>query len=150
MKKYKINKVTVTIIHLNRQNLMTKEKMLDYCNGKKDEKVSVNEDLDSLFEDLRLGKEPDKELNIYFLPQLTEEELELVERKDENFMDTFEDTLWKKWGGKESADESADVKRTEMAASESDSKYVYGRGQRKTYTIEISPKEEVSSDCSLQ
>ena len=39
-------------------------------------KESINDDLDSLFEDLRLGKNPEERVNTYFLPKLTEEEID--------------------------------------------------------------------------
>ena len=126
MKKYNINKVMVTIIYMWRHRLITKEKMLDYCNGKDPwRNESVNDDLDSFFEDLRLGKEPDDmSHHTYFLPKLTEKELQLVEQKDSDFMDTFGSKM------------DADVGKAEMAASESESKYVFGRGWRETFTIE--------------
>ena len=36
--------------------------MESYCKGEEDEKDSVNDDLESLFENIRLGKEPDEYL----------------------------------------------------------------------------------------
>ena len=124
MKKYEMKKVMLTIIYLNRERLITKEEMLDYCNGMEEEKKSVNDDLDSVFEGLRRGEEPWQWLNTYFFPQLTEEELDLVEEKDFDFMDTFSQKM------------NADVEKAQMAASESESKYVLGYGSRKTFTIE--------------
>ena len=56
MTKYKIKKVMVTQICMSRLELITKEKVDDYCNGKMFEKESVNDDLESFFEDLRFGK----------------------------------------------------------------------------------------------
>ena len=113
----------VTKIHTWRWRLITKEKMENYCNGKEDEKESVNDDLEKLFEDIQLGKEPDDYVYTYFLPKLTREELGLVERKDEDFMKTFGDGMY------------ADVDKAEMMLSESDSKFVRGFGERKTFTI---------------
>ena len=137
MKKYKFSKVMVTIIHLWRDRLITKEEMLYHCNGKKDTAgESVNEDIYSLFEDLCLGKVPDEYVDTYFLPQLTEEELDLVEQKNQNFMGTFNQMM------------NADVGKAVMAASKSDSKFVHGRGFRKTFTIENSSKQNVSCSCS--
>ena len=52
-------------------------------------KDSVNDDLESLFEDLRLGKEPDEEVLTYFLPKLTEEEMKSVNEKDATYFETF-------------------------------------------------------------
>ena len=85
MKKHKIKSVMLTSICLERGELITKEKMESYCKGKKSEKDSVNDDLESLFENIRLGKEPDDCVWTYFLPKLTEEELELVERRDTSY-----------------------------------------------------------------
>ena len=114
MKKHKIKSVMVTCNHLYRWKLITKEEMESYCKGEKDEKDSVNDDLESLFENIRLGKEPDEDVWTYFLPKLTEEELELVERRDTSYLQTF-------YRGSD-----ADVDENEMMLSESDSKYVRG------------------------
>ena len=89
MKKYKIGKVMLTIIHGWRHLLITKESMENYCNGKEDQKQSVNDDLETFSEDIRLGKELNEFIVTYFLPKLTSEELDLVERKDNDFMQTF-------------------------------------------------------------
>ena len=79
----------VTIIGMLRSKLITKEAMEKYCKGEesdgRDWKDSVNDDLESFFEDLRLGKEPDEEVRTYFLPKLTKSELELVERKETSY-----------------------------------------------------------------
>ena len=98
--------------------------MESYCKGEKKEKDSVNDDLESLFENIRLGKEPDEKVLTYFLPKLTEEELELVERKDKSYLQTF------------FYDDEADVDETEMMLSESDSKYVRGESFRRTFVID--------------
>ena len=126
MNKYKLKKVMLTKIDIWREYLITKEKMENVCMGKECRKESVNDDLESLFEDIRLGKEPDTEALTYFLPKLTKEELELVDQTDNDFMNTFYEPLM------------ADVEEDELKASESDSKYVHGWGWRKTFTIENS------------
>ena len=132
MKKYNIDKVMVSIIYMWRRDLITKENMLKrynektYWDGFEDYRnKSVNDDLDSMFQDLCLGNVPDDDLYTYFLPQLTEKELDLVENKDKTFMKTFSKGIF------------ADVKEAEMKASESDSKFVYGYGRRKTYILKI-------------
>ena len=111
--------------------------MESYCKGEQDSKDSVNDDLESLFENIRLGKEPDEEVETYFLPKLTEEELELVERRDTSYLDTF-------------SSGNPDVDETEMMLSESDSKYVFGWSSRRTYVIENSSKKSLKNKCSLQ
>ena len=60
----------------------------------------------------------------HFLPKLTEEEMELVERRDRYYFQTFHQS------------ENPDVMRREMLLSESDSKYVRGLCQRNTYIID--------------
>ena len=99
--------------------------MVDVCKGKDGygAEVSVNDDLEKLFKDIQLGEKPDDLVWTYFLPKLTKEELDLVERKDEDFMHTF-------WF------ERADVDKAEMLQSESDSKYVRSYAVRYTLTIE--------------
>ena len=136
MQKYGIKKVMVTKIRLSRRNLITKEKMENYCKGEENEKLSVNDDLESLFDDIRLGKKPDYFGSTYFLPKLTKEELKLVERKDHNFMDTLLHGL------------NADVNEAEMKLSESDSKFVQAHGWRKTYTIKKRSKLLKLLTCS--
>ena len=83
MMKYKIKSVIVTIINMERTRLITKDKMESFCKGKEYQKDSVNDDLESFLEDLRLGKEPNEAVDTYFLPKLTEKEMELVEKKKE-------------------------------------------------------------------
>ena len=108
-----------------------------YCKGEEEEKDSVNDDLESLFEDLRLGKEPKKRVNTYFLPKLTEEEMELVERKDRNYFHTLQFL-------------SPDVEKAEMILSESDSKFVQGLGWRRTFTIRNLSEQNNFNCCNLQ
>ena len=114
----------VTKIQLYRYELMTKEMMESYCKGEQHEKDSVNDDLESLFENIKLRKEPNEEpVDTYFLPKLTEEELALVERRDKNYLQTF-------------GASNPDVDETEMMLSKSDSKYVVGWSRRRTFVIE--------------
>ena len=113
----------VTIIDMWRSNLMTKEAMDKYCKGEKIRKDSVNDDLESFFEDLQLGNETDEFVQNYYFPKLTKEEMELVARKDISYLGTF-DSL------------NPDVPEAEMKLSESDSKFVYGWCRRRTFTIE--------------
>jgi len=126
MKKHNIKSIMVTSIYLRRLNLITKEKMESYCKGEEDLKDSVNDDLESLLENIRLGKESYEKVWTYFLPKLTEEELELVERKDTSYLQSFGEAVF---------GTNPDVNETEMMLSESDSKYVYGQCLRRTFVI---------------
>ena len=129
MKEYNIKKVMMTNISMERHRLTSKEKMEKICKGKEKQQLSVNDDLETLFENIQLGEEPDDEVCTYFLPKLTEQELKLIEREDEDFFLTF--GFWQVWYAAVPRAEMA----AEMAATESKSKYVFGFGWRKTFTI---------------
>ena len=115
--------IMLTCISMERWRLITKEKMEKYSKGEDFVKDSVNDDLESFFEELRLGKEPNKRVITYYLPKLEEEEMELVETKDTNYLQTFDFP-------------NPDVPDAEMKLSESDSKFVRGWCSRTTFTIE--------------
>ena len=150
MKKHKLTSVMVTKIYINKIELISKEETDNYYKGREYEKDSVSDDIESLLKDLRLRKEPDEEVGIHFLPKLTEEEMELVERKDTSYLQTFYN--WKL------RHISPDVtgfqppcyrplKEAKTKLSESDSKFVQGIGRRRTFTIKSS---EVSSEKSSE
>ena len=127
----------VTRIYLDRYDLITKEKMESYCKREKMIKNSVNNDLESLFENIRFGKEPHEDVMTCFLPKLTEKELEMVERRDTSYLQTF------RWP-------NPDVDETEMMLSDSDSKYLRGYSFRRTFVIENSSKKSMQNNCSIQ
>ena len=114
--------------------LQISAKMESYCKGEESNKDSVNDDLESLFENIRLGKEPDEEVTTYFLPKLTKKELDMVERRNKSYLKLF-------WSS------NPDVDQTEMMLSESESKYVRGESWRRTFVIENS-SENVSKNSS--
>ena len=64
--------------------------------------------------------------------------MELVEKRDASYLQTF-------W-----FNDRADVDETEMMLSESDSKYVYGNCQRKTFAIEKYHTKYRSYQVSLE
>ena len=129
----------VTKINMWRWRLITKEAMEKFTKGEDifGRKDSVNDDLESFFEDLRLGKKPKKEVWTYFLPKLTEEEMELVEQKDPNYLLTF----YERYNGR-----NPDVPEDEMRLSESDSKFLEGLGYRKTFTIDLRKRRHSSTE----
>ena len=135
MEHHEIKKVMVTILLIRRYNLITKETMESFCEGKKLRKDSINDDLESFFEKLRLGYEPHEDVGTYFLPKLTDKELKLAEKKDFDFFQTF-DSL------------NPDVDEALMKASESESKFVQGYCWRSTFVIENELSEKVNSASS--
>ena len=92
--------------------------MESFCEGKKLRKESINEDLESLFERIRLRKQPEvEEVRTYFVSKLAEE-LELVERKDPNYLGTFSWT---------NQNNNPDVDRIEMNTQIRNLKLIYCR-----------------------
>ena len=94
MTKYTIKSVMMTTVSMHRTILITSQHEKDYCMGKQYEKNSVNEDLETFFENVRNGNSVDSNLYTYFLPKLTEEQMELVEKKDSNYLATFSSPSW--------------------------------------------------------
>ena len=93
MKKHHIKMVMVTNIHMTRERLITKKDEKNYRNDKKYGPESVNDDLESVFQDLQLRSKRDKHVSqkeTYFLPHLNEKELTLVEQDDSNYFKTSE------------------------------------------------------------
>ena len=130
------NSFMLTDIYMYRELLISKEKMIQFCRGKSYRqfhhktptekefyKESINDDVNSLFEDIKLGRRPNPYTWTYFLPELTMRELELVENKDEEYFKNF------KWSS------NPDVDEAEMKTSTSSSKYVSAFCRRSTKMI---------------
>ena len=131
MKKYQIKTVMLTIIYMEKEKLITQEQMRSYCRGEQSSRrISVNEDLEAFFEDLQLGKDisNDDEVLAYYLPKLTEDEMALVEAKDENYFQKFSTCVL-------GDSKNPDVAEHVMKMSESESKFALGKCNRKTIKI---------------
>ena len=118
----------VTKLEMCRSHLITKESMEKYCSGQEWLKASVNDDLESCIDDIQQGgadRDNWKYTNItsYFLPKLSEEDLRLVERKNQDYFESFLRTRF------------SDVNEAEMNLSESKSKFVKGYCWRLTFIV---------------
>ena len=160
-----LESVMVTTIYMYRDLLISKENMEYICKGKayrKDDhryedeydieygrhvgdtsryKESVGDDLELYFNDLQLGREPTSWNWTYFLPELTQDELKLVEEKNKDYFQTF---VWSM---------NPDVEEDEMKSSTSNSKYVSGYCRRRTFKIENPKSQEMDNSnkcCALQ
>ena len=130
MKKYQIKSAMLTFILMKKEKLITKELMDSYCKGEQSpQKISVTDDLETLFEDLQLGKEPTYETMTYYLPKLTEDEMTLVETKDQNYFQNFFNGV--------SGPKNPDVSEYEMKMSESESKFILGKSHRITVKFKL-------------
>ena len=155
MKKYKMKKVVLTKIYMQQQYLITKELMDKYCKREltyTKKKVSVADDLESLFEDIclgnkiHLGHKYEDQVWTYFFPKLTKDELDLVVKKDSSYMAKFMG-LFNDDNDERNPDD-IDVDEAVMEYSKSDSKFVMGSCQRKTFKIRQASKFKTC--CTLQ
>ena len=132
MRNYGIRSALLTMLHMKRWKLITKEKSKAAYEGKlvNDEdwwyyKGSINEDLESFLSSLETEEEiKTEDVLSFFLPKLTENELKLVEEKDIDYMKTFSFGL-------------PDVELEEMNKSDSKDKYLQGQCLRITKLLKI-------------
>ena len=91
MKKYEINsRVMFTKVRMVRYGLIKKDKMEQFCKGFSLEfRESINDDLQSLFEDIQFGQKIKNKNNTYFLPRLTVEHLDLAQKRDPKYLNNF-------------------------------------------------------------
>ena len=99
--------------------------------------TGVCDDLELFFEKNVTGKYPEKSeiTKTYFLPSLTEEEMQLVEMKDENHLETYAKYTYDSRYYKEKRG-NPDVDEIEMKLSDSKYKYVNCSCERKTFLLD--------------
>ena len=137
LKKYDCTSAILSLIGMSKQNCITKERYEKMYQINKDSEermdLSVREDLETFIGEIKNG-----EINEYTIPErgdhketfllclLNEEERRKLERKDSDFMETFDRNL----SGK------ADVPEAEWKASESNMKFAISKCSRHTYFID--------------
>ena len=115
---------------MERNYLITKEEMKEYCRGDRHLQKSINDDLETVFEDIQNRILPSYRVDTYFLPELTEIENELVEMKVRmtetletlKSLKTFRETL-----------------KHSSKNLDSKSKFVLTKCERSTYRIVLTP-----------
>ena len=91
--------------------------------------------METFFTNLQGQKEiKDECVWCFFLPKLTEDELKLVEEKNEPYLCTYFEHYW---------GNNPDVDVEEMKKSDSKSKYVHGRCRRITIHLALESNEEL-------
>ena len=138
MRKYGIQSAILTMLFMFRRNLVTKEKAKALADGKLKKypeqspryNGSINDDLESYFQNFRNQKIKNEIVLSYFFPKLTEDELKLVEKKNEKHMRTYLYDLF-----------DADVNVEEMKLSDSKDKFVHSECQRKTICLTLEPSQ---------
>ena len=134
MKEYGLQSTIFTGLDMDRRNLITKETSKKAYEGKlKNEfdwrlyEGSINDDLESFFNHLQeiSSLEEIKKGRVwsFFLPKLTDKELELIEKKDSEHMMTYR----MNW--------NPDVNQEEMKKSDSQDKYLLGTCFRVTNVL---------------
>ena len=136
MKKYDIHASILTILLMQRNYLITKEKQKLAYDGKlKNEREwrhyegSVNDDLESFITKIQNNKElKNEEVQSFFTPKLTNKELKLVDDKDENHLASYFYHRMK-W--------DHDVHADEMKKSNSKDKYLHCYCWRRTSSLNL-------------
>ena len=121
----------VTVLGYRRMQLITKEEMENFCKGERYAKGSVNDYLESFFNDIRLGIEPNENDCAYVLPKVTEEELDLAERKDPIYIKDF--YLFN--ADEKDVDANVDFVLAIDKYEENSEKFVHGDCSRYTFTL---------------
>ena len=142
MREYGIPSSILTTLRMIRINLITKEKSKEAAEGKlKNDQDwdhyegSINDDLDSFVNNLQNSAEIDYEdVESFFHPKLTKEELKLVEQKNEEHMKTYLEVF------------DADVDVEEMKKSDSKDKYVHSQCRRRTGYLNLESEQTSSED----
>ena len=135
MRTYGIQSSVLTVIGMERLHLITKEKQKQAYNGKlkndqawKYYKGSINDEIESFYDNLQNQEVRSELVRSFFTPKLTKEELKLVARKNKEHLRTY---LY---------NEHADVDEEEMKKSNSKDKYVHCECWRNTVLLALEPK----------
>ena len=134
MRSYGIRSAILTMMDMYRRRLMTKEKVKKAYRGKlkndklwKDFTVSINDDLENFFDKLQNQQKINLEMvRSFFTPKLTDDEMRLVEERNELHLGTYS----RHYMGK-----NPDVDIEEMKRSDSKSKYLQGCCARYTTVL---------------
>ena len=124
----------LTMLSMWRMQLITKETIERFCKGElkyggsNDEK-SGDDDIEAFFDNLQNDKYCDERVLSYYLPKLTNKELQLVVKKDKTLLETFSFHF--------RDDMKVDIDEAEMKKSESKSKFVRGCCLRETVSLRI-------------
>ena len=145
MRGYGIPSLILTMLYMERINLITKEKSKQAAEGKlKNEpdweyyEGSINDDLDSFVNNLHNSEKIDNEyVSSFLLPKLTKEELKLVEQKNTEHMLSY-------------LLDNPDVGVEEMKKSDSKDKYVHSACRRRTEYLSLESEQTSSEEISSQ
>ena len=137
---YNIKSAIFTRVKGSRNFLVTKEMMIDWYKGKfakgAADKESVNDELESFFENLRTGEKFLIKAVTFLLPKLTKKEMRLIEAKNDEHLKTYYDFHY---------GVNPDVRKEDMLKSESNSKFVHCLCFRRTEPLDVESITDISS-----
>lgn len=159
MRKYEIQTSILTMLGMMRWNLVTTEKVQNAAEGKlkndidwKNYEGSINDDLEKFLIKIKNQRVKKEETAAsFFTPKLTNEQLKLVQIRDEDHLKTYGDHSLHGF--------NPDVAIKEMKRSDSKSKYVHTNCRRSTYLLTLeqsrskpsadNSKSQNSSCCNI-
>ena len=119
----------MTVLYMERWSLITTAiKWLG-------DSLTINDDLDSLYQGLRQGQEPEEYVRTYFVPQLTENEMKGLRKS--HFKRAYMQGIEKNW------------RDTKIKSSESDSWFIEGSCHRLSFTIENTWSEILAAKMAV-
>ena len=144
MRKYGIQSSILTMLHMKRRKLVTKEKVKKAAEGKLKNDIdwyrykgSINDDLQRFFINLQNQKEMKYErVFSFFTPKLTNEDLKFVQEGNQEHLQTY----WRHYYGK-----TPDVDVEEMKKSDSKSKYLHGTCARLTMPLTLDSTDSLET-----
>ena len=148
MRQYGIQSGILTMLYTSRWYLITKEKVKKAYEGKlindedwDNQEQSIHDDLETFFENLQSQKEIKTETVVsFFLPKLTENELKLVDEKNELHLGTYSMHYFGR---------NPDVDAEEMKKSNSKSKFVHGFCWRTTMYLALESNKELEKNENI-
>ena len=141
MKKNQIEFAILTVLHNWREHIITKKQMKKYYEGKIEVdrglrkgqnryEESTLDDMESFIANSLIGDVKEEDKYTFFLPKLSEAEVQMIEDQDIEFLNSFACYI-------KNPDENPDVKyeeplSLEMQEQESKTKFLRGGSRRKT------------------
>ena len=143
MIKYGVQSSILTMLTMERQNLVTQETVKKAAEGQlkndpdwEDYEGSINDDLEKFLINLQNQKEMKYEfVKSFFTPKLTNEEMKLVQEENAEHLKTYFDYENPDYGNSDYGNPDVDVE--EMKKSDSKSKYVHGKCWRRTFLFTL-------------
>ena len=139
-----IKSVVFTLLHNWREHIITKKKMKQYYDGKihfdrgfqirqNRYQESMHDDIDNFFENICIGKIIEIDKYTFFLPKLSENEVQMIQDQDIEYLNSFACYI----KTRENPDIKPDEITPEMNEKESKTKFLRGGCRRVTLFLKL-------------